>query len=205
MSNPRRITDQGPRGTVVLWGFALLWNAIAVPVSFFLPAAIRRGNYLAALGFLFPVAGALLLVAAIRLTLRALRFPHSTLVLDTVPAPIGGRLRGHVEVAHPLESVSRIHLRLIALSRRRSGRTTHDTIVADEQREVHLAQLRRTDDGTIIPVEIHVPADAPPTDTGNAEVKIYWRLNVDAEVSGVDYGATFDVPVGADPHRPAKL
>lgn len=206
--NPRRLRDQGRRGTVIFWGFALVWNAIAAPVVVFLPDLIRRGNPVAWLGYLFPLVGAVLLIAAIRLTLRALRFPDSTLVLDTMPAPIGGRLRGHVEVAHPLSSVSRVIIRLTALSRRRSGRSTHDTIVSDEKRDVQLAQLRRTDDGTIIPIEINVPADAPPSDTESAEVKIYWRLTVEAEVPGVDYSAMFDVPVARDAfaiHSPAKL
>ncbi|MFL6245753.1 MAG: hypothetical protein ACJ74H_06990 [Thermoanaerobaculia bacterium] len=208
IDNPRRISDQSRRGTVIFWGFALLWNAIAAPVAVFVPDAIRRGHHIAWLGFLFPIAGALLLIAAIRLTLRALRFPESTLVLDTMPAPIGGRLRGHVEVAHPLTAVTRVIIRLTALSRRRSGRDTDDTIVCDEKRELQLAQLRRTDDGTIIPVEINIPESAPPSQTSDAEVQIYWRLTVDAEVPGVDYSATFDVPVARDAfaiHSPAKL
>lgn len=208
-SDPRRISDQAHATAAPLWGFALAWNAISAPLALvFLPDAMRGDNDFAWLALLFPLVGVALLIAAIRLTIRGLRFRASTLVLDTLPVPVGGRLRGHVEVPHPLASASKVTIRLVALSRRRSGNKTYDTIVCDEQRELNLAQIRRNDDGSVIPVEISVPADAPPSDTTNAELKIYWRLTVAAEMTGVDYSATFDVPVERDAfsiHSPAKL
>lgn len=99
-------------------------------------------------------------------------------------------------------------IRLTALSRTRSGNKTYDSIVCNEERELPLAQIRRNDEGSIIPVEINVPAEAPASDTTEAHRKIYWRLTVDAELPGVDYSATFDVPVVHDAfaiHSPAKL
>jgi hypothetical protein len=40
-----------------------------------------------------------------------------------------------------------------------------------------------------------VPSEGQTTDTSNPARQIVWRLNVDADVPGVDYNATFDVPV----------
>jgi hypothetical protein len=51
--------------------------------------------------------------------------------------------------------------------------------------------IRRTADGAVIPIEIAVPSDAPPS----AEGELFWRLTVDADVPGIDYHAAFDVPV----------
>ncbi len=191
----RRISDQSRAGTFLLWGFALLWNAIASPALVFIPDAIRKGNQLAWVGLLFPLVGLLLLINAARLTLRALRFRDSKLILDTMPAPIGGTLRGSVEVPHELTSVSAVMIRLTALSRRKSGGTTESSIACHEERELDPGLLRHTADGTIIPIEIPVPADAPATDMTGEQQNVFWRLSVEAEVPGIDYSATFDVPV----------
>jgi hypothetical protein len=191
----RRISDQSRAGTFLLWGFALLWSAIASPALVFIPDAVRKGNQLAWVGLLFPLVGLVLLVNAARLTLRALRFRNSKLILDTMPVPIGGTLRGSVEVPHELTSVSAVMIRLTALSRRQSGGSTVTAIACREERELEPGLLRRTADGTIIPIEIPVPADAPPTDTTDEHENVFWRLSVEAEVPGIDYSATFDVPV----------
>ena len=191
----RRISDQSRAGTFLLWGFALLWNAMASPVLVFLPDEIRKGNHLAWVGFLFPLVGVAMLLNAMRITWRALRFRDSKLILDTVPVPIGGTLRGTVEVPHVLTSVSGVMIRLTALGRRRSGNTTVSTIACHEERELEPGLLRHMADGTVIPIEIAVPADVPATDTTGEQENTFWRLSVDADVPGVDYHATFDVPV----------
>jgi hypothetical protein len=191
----RRVRDQSRAGTAVLWGFALLWNAIASPVLVFVPAELAKGNRIAAIGFLFPLAGLLLILSAARLTLRALRFRPSTLTLETMPAPIGGALRGSVAVPHPLSHVTAILVRLVGMSRERSGKSTIDRILTHEERELEPSMLRQTPDGVVIPIEIAVPADAEPTSTAAGARQMFWRLSVDAEVPGIDYSATFDVPV----------
>lgn len=191
----RRLTDQSRAGTALLWGFALLWTAIASPALLFVPDAIRKGHLLAWFGLLFPLVGIVLLANATRLTLRALRFRESTLVLDTVPVPIGGTLRGNLEVPHALTSVSGVMIRLVGMERRQSGRDTTSRIVCHEERELEAGLVRHTADGTIIPIEIAVPADVPATDPTNEQLQMLWRLNVDAEVPGIDYRATFDVPI----------
>lgn len=190
----RRLRDQSRAGTGILWGFALLWNAISSPVLIFIPQEIAKGNHIAYIGFLFPLVGLGLIVAAMRLTLRALRFRPSTLILDTVPAPIGGVLRGNVEVPHAFSNVSAILVRLIAMSRERNGKSTVDRIITQEERELEPSVIRQRPDGVVIPIEIAVPADGEPTN-GEGGRQIYWRLSVDAEVPGIDYSATFDVPV----------
>jgi hypothetical protein len=191
----RRLSDQSRSGPFALWAFTLLWNAIASPALIFLPDQIRKGHVVAWAGLLFPLVGAVLVINAVRLTIRMLRFRASTLLLDAVPVPIGGMLRGTVEVPHSLTGVSGVRIGLVALARRHNGRSTSDSIACHEKRELDPSLLRRTADGVMIPIEIAVPADAPPTDTSDSILQVFWRLNVDAVVPGVDYHAAFDIPV----------
>ena len=46
-----------------------------------------------------------------------------------------------------------------------------------------------------IPVAFAIPRDAMPSDPGNANDRVLWRLQVIGEVPGVDYSAAFEVPV----------
>ena len=192
---PQRIRDQSRAGTLLLWGFALLWLVVSSPMVLLIPGEVRKGNALALAGLLFPIAGIGLLIAALRLTLRRMRFRESALVLDIAPVPLGGTLRGTVEVPHPLTAASAVSIRLMAMERRRRGKSTRDTIVCHEERELEPSLLRRSADGVVIPIEIAVPHDAPPSETINASRQVFWRLNVDADVPGIDYHAAFDVPV----------
>jgi hypothetical protein len=98
-------------------------------------------------------------------------------------------------VPHPLTSVSALSIRLIGMERQRSGSSTRDTIVCHEERELDPSLLRRTAEGVVIPIEIAVPHDAPPSETVDGSDQVFWRLNVDAELPGIDYHAAFDVPV----------
>jgi hypothetical protein len=191
----RRISDSSRAGTMFLWLFTILWNGISAPLFFLIPREVGKENYVALVGLLFPLVGMILIVAAVRGTLRALRFRRSTLILDHLPVPLGGMLRGRVEVPYePLADASSIIVRLTAISRTRSGKSTHESIVCQEDREVAHGSVSRTPDGVSIPISIDVPAGGSETRTdGNPQLR--WRLTVDAEVPGIDYSATFDVPV----------
>src|SRR5690349_18317607 len=188
-TDARHIPDQSGTSTAILWGFALFWNAVSTPVLLFVPDEVRKGNTLLLLALLFPIVGAGLLLNALRVTLRTARFKQSTLILDTTPVPIGGTLRGSVEVPHPLTSASAVMIRLMALARVRSGSDSHDTMVCHEERELDPALLRRTADGVVIPIEIAVPSDAPPSESAENETQVFWRLTVDAELPGIDYAS----------------
>lgn len=190
-----RIDDQSRAWTVGLWMICIFWNAIASPTFVFIPAEIRKGNYAVLLAFLFPLVGFGILVAAVRATLRAIRFHRSTLVLADVPVPLGGALRGHVEVPYaPLADAETIVARLSAIRRRSSGKSSSETVEWQDEHEIPRGSLARTPYGVTIPIHIAIPHDAPATDSW-AMTRTYWRLVVDAEVPGIDYSATFEVPV----------
>lgn len=190
----RRISDESRRATAALWAFAILWNAIASPSLVFMPAELAKGNSAILLALAFPLVGAGLLVAAGRATLRAMRFRRSTFVLDTLPAPVGGELRGRVEVDYaPLAEASSVVVRLSAVDRRSSGKSTTEKIVWQEEYQLPRGALLRTMNGVAIPIEIDIPPDAPQSRPDMPQM--LWRLTIDAELPGIDYTATFVVPV----------
>jgi len=62
---------------------------------------------------------------------------------------------------------------------------------------------------TVVPIRFRIPADVLPTDDANSDDRIVWRVQVAAAVPGVDYSASFEVPVfrtaaSAEPLRPEE-
>lgn len=191
----RRVGDSNRTNMAVLWVLAIFWNAVSWPVLLVLPRELRVGNYVVLVAAIFPVAGLILIGAAIRGTMRAMRFQRSVLVLDHVPVPLGGTLRGHLEVAYlPLAETSSIIVRLTAVNRVRSGKSTTESIVFQEDIEIPRGAVTRMPDRVSIPIAVDVPPHLRETQTeGNTQS--HWRLTVDAEVPGIDYSASFAVPV----------
>jgi hypothetical protein len=67
-------------------------------------------------------------------------------------------------------------------------RSTSETVLWQEEQQAAGA-------GVTIPVEFAIPADAAPCDPGMASDRTLWRLDVTADVLGIDYAASFEVPV----------
>jgi len=88
-----------------------------------------------------------------------------------------------------------INARLTCYSRTRSGRSSSESIICRNECSISDGELQRTARGLAIPIALDVPSDGLTTDTSNAYRQIYWKLNVVADVPGVDYDATFEVPV----------
>jgi hypothetical protein len=49
--------------------------------------------------------------------------------------------------------------------------------------------------GCIVPVLFHIPGDVAETDIRNLDNAIQWKLDIRADIPGIDYNAQFDVPV----------
>jgi len=192
------IPDRGERSAVTLWLFALMWNGVSAPIYYFVPQSIAKGNHMAAIGFIFPLVGLGIAIAAIRATLETVRFGESFFIADALPVPVGGTLRGNVLVRRAtdvLADARSITARLTCYQRTRSGRDTTESILCRNECSIEDGSLQRTAHGLAIPIAIDVPPEGQSTDGSVQGRAIYWKLNVDADVPGVDYNATFDVPV----------
>jgi hypothetical protein len=186
--------DDATRQTVwFAWGFAMLWNLISFPSAFLaVRAAIQKGNHAALIALLFPIVGVGLLVWAVRSMLRYRRYGQSHFDLATRPGVIGHSLIGTVRLSEALRPEGGFRVTLTCLRRYVTGsgddRSTSESIYWQEERMVPGV-------GATIPIAFAIPADARPCDDRNPDDRVLWRLQVDADVPGVDYSSTFEVPV----------
>ena len=181
------------------WIFAVLWNLISWPSAVLALDELRKpGNRAAFLALLFPAIGLGLLVGAVRATIRAARFGGSVLTLRTVPGVIGHSLAGTVAVGRALTPAAGFYAKLACIRRRTTGagsnRLTTETVLWQEEQERIPAQ-RIGVERLSVPVAFAIPAAAAPSDTRDASDAVAWRLELSAQVPGVDYCSTFEVPV----------
>lgn len=138
--------------------------------------------------------------AAIRGTLLQRRYGTPHLRLEQVPAVPGGRLAGSVEVPRHVDSRGRFKATLICWRKTKpKGRgNARSTRLFHEETPIHGERIRARAGTTVLPVAFDLPADAAPTalgETDRAWVSTSWKLMVEADVSGVDLSAEFEVPV----------
>ena len=182
-----------------LWGFAILWNLISAPLAVFLPAEISEGNYPALLGFLFPLVGVGLLIAAIRKTVQRVKFGDSEFVLDRMPGVLGGEVAGTIVLPQGVAHAQAFNVRLACVHVRRvkSGKntSTHETVLWQTEQAIQHAMPFSDGMPQRISVRFRTPYDAQPTDEGDPNNKHVWKLTAGADVPGVDFAAEFEVPV----------
>jgi hypothetical protein len=196
-----RIEDGGRQAMWAGWAFAGFWNLVSLPAAWFgTQAALTGGKPAALVALLFPLVGIGLLVWAVRATLRYRRYGVSVLELSQVPGVVGRAISGAVRTTSPVHPPDGFQVRLVC-SRRvvRGGgknRSTSETVLWEEERRVQ-AQADKTGRGTTtsIPFAFPIPPDASPSNAANPRDVVLWRLRVGAAVPGVDYEATFEVPV----------
>lgn len=196
-----RIGAQIKSRLIGAWVFAGVWNLVSAPVLFVVaPQIAAKGWWPAGIAFAFPVIGAVLLVSAIRETLRMYRFGGSVVQLTTFPGQVGGVVDGTVELIEGVRPAGGFHVRLTAVRRQTSssGRESNTRESVEWQEELTLAPLQNPT-RTELPFSFRIPADAPETDPTTSNNTVNWRLEVTAEVPGVDYSAVFELPVFRPP------
>jgi len=193
------IQDSNKSGTIGIWIFAILWNAVSFPIATVTKKEFMGGNHVALLILLFPLIGIILLITAVYQTLRSMKFGTSQCHLDHVPIVPGRLFRGDVQLNSDVVPESGYHLRFTSThavtTGRGKSRTTRETLMFDSEIVVDASAAMRSPNGTRVPFQFATPPDSHPTDDSNMNDRYYWRLSIDADVPGVDYSAQFDVPV----------
>lgn len=202
-----RIKSENRARAYLAAGFATLWNLVSSPVAFLVPREVASGNTIALVGLLFPLVGVGLAVWAVRAWLTVKRFRVSTLVLQRMPVPLGGRLVGaiRVEAAVPVESTFRVELTCVERRRTTRGGDSESSERLLWQNEWTLPRSRCqiTPSYSSIPIDVPLPADQPPASTVDTADRITWRLEVSGECPGPDYWSRFELPVFATSEKSA--
>ena len=189
--------SRGRAGMIALWVFAVVWNAISSPLFFVFRSEWEKGNKAILIGLLFPLVGIGVLIAAIRATLQWKRFGRSELHLETRPARNGGHFAARLRIPSMVSTIQQIDLRMACIKRTTSGsgknRSTHEKLLWEEKRVAPRQVITFDQDGTSLPVFFHLPRGQPDTLEGNPAV--IWRIEATANLPGVDFSESFEVPV----------
>lgn len=182
----------------VAWGFAVFWNAISSPIPFILPGELAKGNQLAWVAIIFPVAGIGLMIWAFRQTLNWRRFGTTLLEMDPFPGAIGGDAGGTVELRLAYNPKHRFHVTLTChhvYTRRRGdgNETVRDVQWQDEQ----LAEVQPGLHGTRLHFLFKPPADLPDSSADDAG-RYEWNVQISASLTGTDFDRSWEVPLFKD-------
>ena len=204
-----RANSSTSSNTIAGWAFAIFWNAVSMPVGFLvLPAASKQKGLIAYIVLIFPVIGIFLLIRAIRQTIALFEFGHTYFEMSSVPGVVGRELKGQIQARFPHSPEHGIHLRLSCAHRvtTNSGNSTSTTeqILYRDEADLSSGQLCPGPTGTTIPVCFSIPLDAQPTQKRDARDEFVWLLEALADVPGVDYHDTFEVPVFRTQQTPTQ-
>ena len=195
-----RIESTGKAQFVMPAVMAAIWNLVSAPLAFLIPREVLdNGNKLALVGLIFPVVGIGLAVWAVRAFVRWRKFGDSVFEMSAVPGVVGGGLVGRIVTSVDLDPSDGFHLTLSCINRVTTGsgknRSTNERVVWQEKRHLLREPLDWDPTRSEIPVQFAVPYDAAPTEKRSDDDEILWRLELEADVPGVDYAARFEVPV----------
>jgi len=202
-----RVLSKTRGNMIASWVFAILWNLVSAPVAYLVPqqAAKKPAVFIA---LIFPLAGVLLLVHAIRQTLEYHEFGKTCFEMASVPGVIGRDIKGVIQARFPHSPDHGIHLRLSCVHRVTTGsgnsQSTNENILWRDEADLTSAQLCPGPVGTTIPVAFHIPWDAQGTEKRSPRDEIVWLLEALADVPGVDYHDIFEVPVFRTQQTPAQ-
>jgi hypothetical protein len=181
-------------------GFAALWNAVAIPTGIIVWPEIEKGNYVALVGLLFPIAGVGLAVWAIRAWRRAALIKSATLELQHTPVALGGRIRGAIRIDGPTPDASEFKIEVSCVERRRAGGQRSDQserILWQGEWTVPRGRCEVTDTYASIPLDLSIPGDQPAATGVDDTDTVLWQLDASAGSTGRDFWLRFELPVFA--------
>lgn len=191
-----RIRSEARSTALGMWIFAVLWCGISSPILFFLKSELLTGNYLALIGLIFPLIGIFLLAKAIAMSREYRRFGVVEYRMDPYPGAIGGNVGGSMEIRKVQEADARFRVKLECVFSHESGsgddKSRFETIRWAEEGSAMTARIAG---GVRLEFRFDVPRDLPESDVGRTGDYYFWRLQVTADLPGVDLNRTYIIPV----------
>lgn len=192
-----QVKDTSRQSLIVVWVLAVVWNLTSGTLTYHAIQNVARWETPALVAaLLFPVVGVGLFWWAGHLTARYRRFGVSVLELATVPGVIGRSLAGTARIPGDIAPTTPFRAVLSRIERvTTGGGRNRRTIESVEWQEVTTTTGTRDARGVAVPVAFRIPFDQPASNLHNRRNGTLWRLELSAKVPGVNYHATFEVPV----------
>jgi hypothetical protein len=182
-------------GMMVIIGVAFLLFSMPMLMNV-QRTAVRRHPFQSSLILLFPGVGLLLVGQSTVTYLRNRKFSDARLRFKGVPCALGGKLEGSVEVDFVLPAGTVVDVKLSSIHSYVSGaggdRSRWEKVLWQEPRIIAATTDGRT---SFVPIAMTIPYDCKPTDTRDPDDAYFWRLTAKAALPGLDFAATFAVPV----------
>lgn len=171
---------------------ALIFFAVGYFISTELPFDDPRDDiFVYCVRGIFPLLGGYFLFLGARARIRMRKFGTSTLTIKNARGVIGGTLSGTIQCSKEFQPKGPYRLSLACMERKvtEDGERTSKKAVTvwSDQKSVDSAQAHAS---AGIRVDFSIPKNLPPS-TG----WVYWTLKVSAPMPGVNYQASFTVPV----------
>jgi hypothetical protein len=179
---------------------AVVCTVFSAPVLALLPAEVRKGEKLTALfALLFLLIALTALACFVYAFLRWRRFGRTTLSLAAVPIVPGECLRGTITSPITIDRAGTVTIKLECqkTTTSQSGKKQSVQFESAWHREDVASIQREAGGSSVIPFAIDIPADLPSTGRVDSTTTVTWTLTAKAEIRGVDFWASFDVPVFA--------
>jgi hypothetical protein len=182
------------------WGFAAFWNLVSAPLPFVIYTEVTEKNNLPALlGLLFPLIGIGLISWAVIRTLEWNRFGPAPVTLDPFPGSIGGHVGGTIDVNLPYDANTQFSLTLTNLHSYVSGSgKNRSRKESPEWQDTQVAHATSGTKGSRLSFRFDVPENLQESAADQSEESYYlWRLNLKADLPGVDIDRDYEIPVYA--------
>jgi hypothetical protein len=192
------IRSSAKSAVYVLWGFTIFWNLISYTPFLgednILSEISRKPE--AAVVFLFPIVGLVMLGLSIRATRQWKRFGQTPLLMDPFPGCIGGQVGGQVSLRLPY---SKAHKFDVTLSCRKSyitgsgkNRRRTESIIWQSEGVAH---HERGPHGTRLSFRFDVPEDKPEATPDDQQTYVLWKVNINGALRGADFEREYIIPV----------
>ncbi|MHC4873435.1 MAG: hypothetical protein ACYTFY_16445 [Planctomycetota bacterium] len=184
-----------------LWFFAFFISALITPaVVTGLPEMLEKEKYFAiAVVSIFVLLAIGFICYAAYATMIAVRYGTSKLEMQTNPGILGGFLKATLNAPLSLDNPETIKLILTCTRYVVSGsgknRGVRQNVYWRDEAFVPFEDMSKSTDSFAVPVFFPIPADLPESRKRSGDEWITWSLGAYAAVPGVDYQATFTIPV----------
>src|SRR5438552_3646935 len=178
----RRAESQNRKSQITYWVICIFCNMVTLPVVAMLaPNMVRASDprVFVLLGFSFM--GLILLVNALRATIRHRRFGDTYFEFDALPFLPGQHVSGRIHLKFETRAEHGIDLKLSCVRKIVSGtgdsRSTTKVVLWQADQNVPAGAVQPGPLGRAIPVDFSVPADSSVTDLDNPNDQVLWVLH----------------------------